>query len=89
MQPPAFFREHSLTREEERRAESKQEERIRETVGLIQLPIFQRALVLHLLSERSHCLSCHRRRGRGTQHRVAAWHRVLHSDNVTAGTLGN
>lgn len=74
------------SREQTRRGK---ERIIIETVGLIQLPIFQRALVLHLLSEQSHCLSCHRRRGRGTRHRMAAWHRVLHSDNVTAGTLGN
>lgn len=79
-----------IRRKESRREQtSRGKERIRETVGLIQLPIFQRALVLHLLSDQSHCLSCHRRHGGGTPHCTAAWHRVLRSDNVTAGTLGN
>lgn len=81
-----------MTCEEERTAESKQEgakKRIREIVGLIQLPIFQGALVLHLLSEQIHCLSCQRHHSMGTLHCMVAWHWVPHSDNVTAGTLGN
>lgn len=76
-------------RENSRKQTRRGKKRIREIVGLIQLPIFQGALVLHLLSEQIHCLSCQRHRSMGTLHCMVAWHRVPHSDNVTAGTLGN